>query len=102
MAKTRIDDLAQDTEELGATEQKAVKGGALATPAVAAVAAGAAGAGVALMGAAVGLATFAARHKAPAGTFNALAGAETGSTRENPLYEGARNLAESPLKKPGS
>ena len=91
MAKTKIDDLAQDTEELGPDQQKAVKGGALPVVAVQAGAVGSAtvragGAPAMLAGAAAIFAT--QRRAAPVADLQSAG--EPSQSQDNPLYEGAQ------------
>lgn len=103
MARTKIDDLAQDAEELGTDEQKQVKGGAVpvvnaTTVAVGAVAGGAVASAAILTGLAAGtqLLRKTAIPSAAAG------GGELSSPNENPLYDNAQIADENLFKKPGS
>jgi hypothetical protein len=97
MARTKIDDLAQDAEELEADEKQEVKGGAV--PVVnAAVVTGVAGASAVAAGAAAALAaqrrTQLSAAEMPVAQENTLSNVQT-----SPLFTGVTDGTESPLKK---
>lgn len=96
MAKTKIDDLAQGTEELGAAEQKTAKGGALQVAGSAATIAAAQGGAVLAAGASSILLATQRRKGAAAPIAPAPGDGDSSSVQANPLYKSA-SLPKKPL-----
>jgi hypothetical protein len=96
MARTRIEDLAHDVDELGAAEQKEVKGGAV--PVVNTAVVGAATAGAGTMIAAGGV--LAATHRKASNVTGAAQEGAMASGQTNPLYQSAVVAKDGLFNKP--
>jgi len=93
MTKTKIDDLAQDAEELDTDEQKQVKGGAIPVVDPAAVLAGRTAIGAALPPA-TGMTMMAALAKKKAGydTYASLQKEASQQAQTNPLFQAKEDV----------
>lgn len=96
MARTRIEDLAPDVDELGAAEQKEVKGGAV--PVVNATIASAVAGGAGTMIVAGGM--LAAAHRKASNVIGAAQEDATATTQSNPLHQSVVVAKEDLFKKP--